>query len=79
MTDAGLSVVIYSDGGARGNPGPAGIGFVIQDAMGNELAAAGEYIGEATNNFAEYSALIAALRRALELGASEVRRMRTAS
>lgn len=54
-------VIIYTDGGARGNPGPAGIGVVIQDAEGVTLHEASAYIGETTNNVAEYEALIRAL------------------
>jgi ribonuclease HI len=50
------SVVVYVDGGARGNPGPAAVGVVITDGDGNELARANDYIGEATNNVAEYEA-----------------------
>jgi ribonuclease HI len=61
----------FTDGGARGNPGPAGIGIVILED-GKELEAFGRYIGETTNNQAEYRALIAALARASELGAEEV-------
>jgi ribonuclease HI len=61
----------FTDGGARGNPGPAGIGIVLKH--GNEVVEAfGRYIGETTNNQAEYQALVAALARATELGAEEV-------
>jgi ribonuclease HI len=61
----------YTDGGARGNPGPAGIGIVIME--GDRVAESfGRYIGETTNNQAEYQALIAALTRASELGAEDV-------
>lgn len=63
---------IFTDGGARGNPGPAGIGVVIQDASGKEIEAFGEYLGETTNNQAEYRAMIAALTRARAMGATEV-------
>jgi ribonuclease HI len=66
-------VVVNTDGGARGNPGPAGTGVVIKDDQGNILYAVGEYIGEATNNVAEYKALIRALAQAAVLGAQEVR------
>lgn len=67
-----LSLVIYTDGGARGNPGPAGIGAVFwsQDFQGNRIKLnedISKFIGEATNNFAEYSALIAALEQALAM------------
>jgi len=54
-------VIIYTDGGARGNPGPAGIGVVIQDGEGKTLHESSAYIGETTNNIAEYEALIRAL------------------
>jgi len=54
-------LIIYTDGGARNNPGPAGIGIVIKDETGNVLETHKEYIGEKTNNQAEYKALIKAL------------------
>lgn len=60
--------IIYTDGGARGNPGPAAAGGVIVDAGGKLLAEVSEYIGVATNNVAEYRALILTLRRALDEG-----------
>jgi probable phosphoglycerate mutase len=63
---------LSTDGGARGNPGPAAYGFVLEDEDGTVLAAHGEKIGVATNNVAEYSALIAGLEKALELGVEEV-------
>ena len=65
-------IITFSDGGARGNPGPAGIGAVLYDADKNKIAEISHYIGETTNNQAEYRALIAALRKAVELGAKEV-------
>jgi len=52
---------IYTDGGARGNPGPAAIGVVVLNSQGKTITAFGDTIGEATNNVAEYKALIAAL------------------
>lgn len=58
----------YSDGGARGNPGPSGYGVVIQDQAGKKIAALGEYLGHQTNNFAEYQGLIAALEYAVKHG-----------
>jgi len=58
------------DGGSRGNPGPAAYGFVLCDPSGAEVEARGEYIGTATNNVAEYRALIAGLEAALAHGAS---------
>jgi ribonuclease HI len=65
-------VVVFVDGGARGNPGPAGIGVVITDESGNELDRANGYIGVATNNTAEYRALLLGLERAQLLGAREI-------
>jgi ribonuclease HI len=63
---------LFTDGGARGNPGPAAYGFVIEAPDGTVLAAEGQAIGVATNNVAEYSALIAGLERAAELGLDEL-------
>jgi ribonuclease HI len=68
----GERVVLYVDGGARGNPGPSGIGVVITDREGNELARGNDYIGVGTNNAAEYRALLLGLERARALGAREV-------
>jgi ribonuclease HI len=67
-----MHVQLFTDGGARGNPGHAGIGFVIRDDAGHEIAAHGEYLGIATNNQAEYRAMLDALLRAQELGATDV-------
>src|SRR6478752_5327691 len=61
-------LVAHSDGGARGNPGPAGFGVVIKDETGRKVAALSEYLGHQTNNFAEYQGLIAALEYALQHG-----------
>ena len=63
---------LFTDGGARGNPGPAAYGFVLESEDGTVLAAEGEAIGTATNNIAEYSGLVAGLRRALDLHVPEV-------
>jgi ribonuclease H / adenosylcobalamin/alpha-ribazole phosphatase len=63
---------LYTDGGARGNPGPAAYGFVLEADDGTILEARGETIGVATNNVAEYRALLAGLAKALELGLDEV-------
>ena len=60
------------DGGSRGNPGPAGIGVVVRDAGGEVLREVGETIGEATNNVAEYKALLRGIELAGELGATEL-------
>jgi ribonuclease HI len=58
----------HSDGGARGNPGPAGYGVVIKDQSGHKVAQLSEYLGHQTNNFAEYQGLIAALEYAIQHG-----------
>ena len=63
---------LYTDGGARGNPGPAAFGYVLEAEDGTMLAAEGEPIGVATNNVAEYRGLVAGLARAIELGVPEV-------
>ena len=63
---------MWVDGGARGNPGPAAVGYRIEDDAGEVLDEAGRTIGVATNNEAEYRALITALQRAAALGATEV-------
>ena len=61
-------LIAHIDGGARGNPGPAGYGVVIEDQSGRSVAARSEYLGHQTNNFAEYQGLIAALEYALAHG-----------
>lgn len=58
----GESLSVFADGGARGNPGPAAIGFVIKDSKGKVLVEQGKFIGKATNNMAEYQAVIEALK-----------------
>ena len=63
---------LFTDGGARGNPGPAAYGFVLEAEDGTVLASHGERIGVATNNVAEYRALVAGLEKALELSVPEV-------
>jgi ribonuclease HI len=68
-------VIVYCDGGSRGNPGPAAIGAVVWDPSTDpptRLTTVSEYIGETTNNVAEYRALIAGLEAAAELGAGQV-------
>jgi ribonuclease HI len=64
------AAVLSVDGGARGNPGPAGAGIVLE--MGEKVVRLGEYLGEATNNVAEYRALLLGLKAASELGVTEV-------
>src|SRR5689334_16144025 len=61
-------LIAHSDGGARGNPGPAGYGVLIQDQAGRKVAGLSQYLGHQTNNFAEYQGLIAALEYAIEHG-----------
>jgi ribonuclease HI len=63
---------LFTDGGARGNPGPAAYGFVLETEDGTVIAAEGGAIGVATNNVAEYSGLVAGLRKALELHVPDV-------
>jgi ribonuclease HI len=63
---------LSTDGGARGNPGPAAFGYVLETGDGTVLAAHGEAIGVATNNVAEYRALVEGLRKAHELGVDEL-------
>jgi ribonuclease H / adenosylcobalamin/alpha-ribazole phosphatase len=67
-----VTAKLSTDGGARGNPGPAAYGYVLETDDGTVLAAHGETIGVATNNVAEYRALVAGLEKALELGVDEV-------
>jgi len=63
---------LYTDGGARGNPGPAGIGVVILDSARKKIKELYKYIGETTNNIAEYSALVSGLEEARSLEADEL-------
>ena len=72
LRESDVKARLYTDGGARGNPGLAAYGFVLEAEDGTVLAAEGEAIGTATNNFAEYSGLVAGLRRALELHVPEL-------
>ena len=66
-------MVVWTDGGARGNPGPAGLGVVVTTPGGKVLAQLAEGIGWATNNVAEYRGVVAGLEQALALGARRVR------
>lgn len=73
MRMRGLNLRIFTDGGARGNPGPAGAGVVIRDAdTGDVLKEISKYLGETTNNQAEYQAVIFGLKEALELDPESV-------
>ena len=67
-----MKAKLFTDGGARGNPGPAAYGYVLEAGDGTVLAAEGKAIGVATNNVAEYRALVAGLARAAELGVEEL-------
>jgi ribonuclease HI len=67
-----VKLTVNVDGGARGNPGPAAIGVVVRDSDGGILATVSETIGEATNNVAEYRALIAGIEQARLLGADRL-------
>lgn len=66
------NIVIFTDGASRGNPGPAAIGVVIQDEKGNVIGNISLCLGKATNNQAEYRAIIAGLEKAREMGATDV-------
>lgn len=67
-----MKASLYTDGGARGNPGPAGIGAILRDESGEVIGEIAEGIGNTTNNVAEYSALIAGLELALAKGVTEI-------
>ena len=67
-----MKAKLSTDGGARGNPGPAAFGYVLEGDDGTVLAVHGEAIGVATNNVAEYRALVAGLARAVEFGVGEL-------
>lgn len=67
-----MKLTLQTDGGSRGNPGPAATGVVLKDEQGKTIAAYGEYLGIQTNNVAEYSALLSGIKKALALGADEI-------
>jgi ribonuclease HI len=67
-----VKATLWTDGGARGNPGPAAFAYVLEAEDGTVLDARGEAIGVATNNVAEYRALVAGLARAVEAGVAEL-------
>jgi ribonuclease HI len=68
-----MELLISIDGASRGNPGPGGIGVVIYNGAGEVIREVGEYIGETTNNVAEYTALIRGLEESLKLGGTSIR------
>ncbi len=75
LIDAGPQITrvrVYSDGAARGNPGPAGAGAILVEPSGQVVDRLGKYLGTQTNNFAEYSGLLLGLKRARDLGVTEV-------
>ncbi len=65
-------IIVYTDGGSRGNPGPAAAGFVLSDAAGMELKQKAFFLGQTTNNVAEYTAFIKAIEAALQIDAEEL-------
>ena len=67
-----MKLILRTDGGARGNPGPAAAGVVIEEPGGKTLFAAGFYLGEATNNVAEYQAIFRGVQQVLDMGGSEM-------
>ena len=67
-----MYVVIYTDGACRGNPGPSGIGASIENENGDEIAIVSSYIGNGTNNRAEYMAAIEGVKKAIQLQAEEI-------
>lgn len=72
MTSKQKKLIINTDGGSRNNPGPAAIGVVIYDELGNVIEKHKEYIGKATNNVAEYTALVIAIKRAQKYEPEEI-------
>ena len=67
-----MKLIIYTDGGARGNPGPAATGVVIKNVEGKVVFKEARCIGETTNNQAEYQAAVFALEKAVEIGGTEI-------
>jgi ribonuclease HI len=70
------TIIVYTDGGARGNPGPAGIGIYITDSEGKVLKEVSESLGNGTNNFAEYQAVMVALQTLKQMYGKETKEMR---
>lgn len=73
-----MNLIIHTDGGARGNPGPAAVGVVIEEA-GNIIAEFGKKIGETTNNVAEYMAVIEAFKKVISLSAQAGEKLKVKS
>ncbi len=71
--DSAATYEIYCDGGSRGNPGPAAYGAIIEDESGRRIATLSHFLGKSTNNVAEYSGLLAAVKRASEMGIKKVK------
>jgi len=67
------TITIYTDGGSRGNPGPAAGAFIISDQAGKQICAHAKFLPDATNNIAEYTALVIALQKAVSLGAKKIK------
>lgn len=67
-----MKILVFTDGGSRGNPWPSGCGIFVTDEEGRPLEKRHKYIGHATNNIAEYTAALLGIRRAIELGATEI-------
>ena len=67
-----MRAIVNTDGASRGNPGDSGAGAVVLDTDGREMVVVGEYIGRATNNEAEYHALMLGMRAAREIGVTEI-------
>ncbi len=71
-TSNGVKFTIHADGGARGNPGPSGAGAVVRNELGEIVASVSDFLGIRTNNFAEYEAVIRALKKVHELAAGKL-------
>lgn len=72
MRNSAGKIIIYTDGGARGNPGPAAVGFIIYDSNNEKLEQYSKYIGEKTNNYAEYLAILESLINSKNYNPDEV-------
>lgn len=72
MTETYDKLDVYTDGGSRGNPGPAALGVAFYSKDGQIVAKFSEYLGEQTNNYAEYSAILFALKKAKEMGVRQL-------